>query len=464
MSHRCQLSFLLLFCFSSFAQEAPKPFSFPVPERQPGQKSVLGLRVPPIANVRIAFIGVGERGSRALLRFAAFPEKATVKVACDLYQRKLDAVQQQLDKQNYPYKVDYYTGSTDWKVICKRDDLDLVYVATPPGLHVPIAIEAMKNGKHVALEVPAAGTISDCWRLVDTAEQTQRHCMMLENCNYGDYELTIMNMVGKGLFGEPVHAEAGYLHNMEAYRFNFKDEDNWRKLGKPRSTPIIEGNSYPTHGLGPIAHWLSINRGDKMNTINSVTSADFTLRQVIVEKLGPDSEYAKGYQRPDINTSIIRTAKGKTMLLFYSTVLRRPYSRAFLLNGTKGFTEGYPQRFALAPNFEKDQTPEQVKKTLEENRHPIYKKFLEEAKRFGGHGGMDTVMDLRLLYCLNNGLPLDIDVYDSAAWSAISQASLQSARLNGAPVEIPDFTRGAWETVDGVKYYYIDENGQEKTY
>ena len=186
-----------------------------------------------------------------------------------------------------------------------------------------------------------------------------------------------MNMVRGS--GEPVHAEAGYLHNMEAYRFNFKDEDNWRKLGKPRSTPIIEGNSYPTHGLGPIAHWLSINRGDKMNTINSVTSADFTLRQVIVEKLGPDSEYAKGYQRPDINTSIIRTAKGKTMLLFYSTVLRRPYSRAFLLNGTKGFRR-ISAMLRLAPNFEKDQTPEQVKKTLEENRHPIYKKFLEEGK------------------------------------------------------------------------------------
>ena len=180
-----------LFCAASATAAAVEPYVFPAPERQPGQKSVMGLRVAPIKNVRVAFIGVGVRGGNALKRFAAFPENATVKVACDLYQYKLDAIKKYLENKKYPYKVDYFTGPEDWKKICERDDIDLVYVATPPDLHVPVSVHAMKNGKHVVLEVPAARTVADCWKLVDTAEQTQRHCMMLENCNYGDYELAV---------------------------------------------------------------------------------------------------------------------------------------------------------------------------------------------------------------------------------------------------------------------------------
>ena len=458
---------LTLGLFSGFvlsASEKLEPFRFPVPERLPGQKSVMNLRVAPIKNVRIAFIGVGSRGGNALKRFAAFPDKATVKVACDLWPNKLEAIKKYLAERKYPHKVDYFTGADDWKKICERDDIDLVYVATPPDLHVPISLHAMRNGKHVVLEVPAARTIADCWKLVDTAEQTQRHCMMLENCNYGDYELAVMNMVNKGLFGETIHAEAGYLHNMEAYRFNFKAEDNWRKLKKPSKNPVIGANSYPTHGLGPISHWLGINRGDVMTSLYSVSGGDFTLKEAAKEVLGEDSDFAKGHYGPDMNMTIIRTANNKTMLLFYATSLRRPYSRAYLLNGTKGFTEGYPRRFAFAPKFEKDMSRREMVALMAKYRHPIYKRFEAEARKFGGHGGMDTVMDLRLLYCLNNGLPLDISVYDSAAWSSICEASLKSVRLNGAPVEIPDFTRGEWRNYDGTKYYYIDSKGQEQVY
>ena len=376
---------LMLGLFSGLALPAAEnmvPYRFPVPERRPGQKSVMDFRVAPIKNVRIAFIGVGSRGGNALKRFAEFPEKATVKVACDLYQNKLDAIKKHLKERKYPHKVDYYTGSEDWKKICERDDIDLVYIATPPHLHVPIAVHAMRNGKHVALEVPAAQTIAACWKLVDTAEQTQRHCMMLENCNYGDYELAVMNMVRKGLFGETVHAEAGYLHNMEAFRFNFK-ESNWRKVKKPGPNPVVSGNTYPTHGLGPIAHWLGINRGDVMTSLYSVSGGDFTLKEAAKEALGENTDYAKGHYAPDINMSIIRTAKNKTILLFYSTSLRRPYSRAYLLNGTKGFTEGYPQRFAFAPKFEKEMNRREVVSLLAKHRHPIYRKFQAEARKFG---------------------------------------------------------------------------------
>ena len=433
-----------LFCAASATAAAVEPYVFPAPERQPGQKSVMGLRVAPIKNVRVAFIGVGVRGGNALKRFAAFPENATVKVACDLYQYKLDAIKKYLENKKYPYKVDYFTGPEDWKKICERDDIDLVYVATPPDLHVPVSVHAMKNGKHVVLEVPAARTVADCWKLVDTAEQTQRHCMMLENCNYGDYELAVMNMIEQGLFGEPVHAEAGYLHNMESYLFNLKAKDNWRHLRKPAKNPVVSGNSYPTHGLGPIAHWMGINRGDRLTSLYSVSGGDFTLKQAVKEVFGENSEYAKGYYKPDMNISIIRTAKNKTILLFYGTSLRRPYSRAYVLNGTKGFTEGYPQRFAFAPDFENDMSTKDIEKLLAKYRHPVYSHFEKAARIFGGHGGMDTVMDLRLIYCLNNGLPLDISVYDGATWSSISEVSLKSVRLNGAPVAIPDFTRGEW--------------------
>ncbi len=450
-----KLIYTVLCAATGITAAAVEPYVFPVPDRQPGQKSVQDLRVAPIKNVRIAFIGVGVRGGSALKRFAAFPDNATVKVACDLYQNKLDAIKEYLAEQKYPHSVEYFTGADDWKKICERDDIDLVYVATPPDLHVPVSVHAMRNGKHVALEVPAARTVADCWKLVDTAEQTQRHCMMLENCNYGDYELAVMNMVTQGLFGETIHAEAGYLHNMEAYRLNFKDKDNWRRLRKPSPTPILGGNSYPTHGLGPIAHWMDINRGDRMTTLYSVSGGDFTLKNAAKEALGEDTEYAKGHYDPDMNMTIIRTALNKTMLLFYSVNLRRPYSRAYLLNGTKGFTEGYPQRFAFAPDFENDMSKEKVDALIAKYRHPVYAYFEKEARAFGGHGGMDTVMDLRLLYCLNNGLPLDISVYDAASWSAISEVSLQSVKLNGAPVEVPDFTRGDWAKAEPVTYQML---------
>lgn len=444
-----------LCCLSAAAAAAADAYTFPVPERQPGQKSVMGLRVAPIKNVRVAFIGTGVRGGSALKRFAAFPDNATVKAACDLYQSKLDEIQKYLDRKKYPYKVDYYTGPEDWKKVCERDDIDLIYVATPPDLHVPVSVYAMKHGKHVALEVPAARTVADCWKLVDTAEQTQRHCMMLENCNYGDYELAVMNMVEQGMFGEPVHAEAGYLHNMESYRLNMSAKDNWRRLRKPAKNPIVSANGYPTHGLGPIAHWMGINRGDRLTSLYSVSGGDFTLKEAVKEVLGKDTEYAKGHYEPDMNTSIIRTAQNKTILLFYSTSLRRPYSRAYVLNGTKGFTEGYPQRFAFAPDFENDMNAKDIEKLLAKYRHPVYAHFEKAARIFGGHGGMDTVMDLRLLYCLNNGLPLDISVYDGATWSSVAEVSLKSVRLNGAPVEVPDFTRGEWKTAKYKPYQML---------
>ena len=444
------------------------PYTFPTPERQPGQKSMIDFRAAPIKNVRIAVIGVGSRGGAALRRFAHFPEKATVKVACDLWPEKLEGIRQHLKEINYPYPVEYFTGADDWKKICERDDIDLVYVATPVPLHVPIAIHAMKHGKHVATEVYLSQSIEECWRLVDAAEKYQRHCMMLENCNYSDYALAVMNMVRKGMFGETIHAEAGYIHNMESYKFR-NAKDNWRKLEKPSPTPISGGNLYPTHAIGPVAHWMGINRGDRMTTLNAISGGDFTLKIAAKEHLGENTEFANGHYQPDMNLTMIRTENGKTILLYYATALRRPYSRAYELNGTKGYTAFSENRqtdptFAFPPKYESYLTPSRSKALIGRYRHPIYSHFQAEAKKFGGHGGMDTVMDYRLLYCLNHGLPLDIDVYDGATWSSIIEASRKSVELNGAPVMLPDFTRGDWNKRRGTSYYYIDKDGKEKVY
>lgn len=437
------------------AGQAAEPYVFPAPERRPGQESVLGLRAEPIKNIRVAFIGVGNRGAAALWRFARFPENVTIKVACDLYPEKLEKVKAMLTAENYPYQVDYYTGRDDWKTICERDDIDLVYVTTGAGLHTPIAVHAMKNGKHAAIEVPGARSIADCWKLVDTAEQTRKHCFMLENCNFDDYALAVLNMTRQGRFGEVVHVEGGYLHDMRDYRFNFADEGNWRRtMGAEK--PVGGVNPYPTHGIGPVAHWLDIHRGDRLTTLNSVSGADFSLRDAAAVRLGADDALTKRFFLPDMNLSILRTARGKTVLLYYTTSLPGPYSRGYQLFGTRGYTAAYPQNiFAFDPKPHELLSPAASKELIAQYRHPIFKQFQTLARKFGGHGGMDTVMDLRLIYCLNNGLPLDIDVYDAAEWSAVVEASRQSVALGGAPVAIPDFTRGDWEKLKGVKYHLL---------
>ena len=346
---KIKLILCTLLCAAAAAGSAVEPYVFPTPPRQPGQKNVLGLRAEPIRNIRVAFIGTGNRGGNALKRFSNFPDNVTIKVACDLYQEKLDRIKKMLAAKKYPYKVDYYTGRDDWKKICERDDIDLVYVTTGAGLHTPIAVHAMKHGKHVAVEVPAARNIAECWQLVDTAEQTRKHCMILENCNFDDYALAVLNMKQKGLFGEPVHVEGGYFHDMRDYRFNYADKTNWRQ-NAGSDKPVRSANPYPTHGIGPVAHWLGIHRGDKMETLNSVSSADFALRDTAAVKFGKDDPLTRRFFPSDINLSVIRTNRGKTILIYYTTSLPGPYSRVYKLYGTRGFTQAYPEMcFAFDP-------------------------------------------------------------------------------------------------------------------
>lgn len=424
---------------------------FPEPPRPEGQTDVIELRCDPIDTVRVAFIGVGSRGKGAVRRYT-FLEGVKIVALCDVVPENLDQAQQILQEGGFP-EADTYSGEEEWKKVCEREDVDLVYICTHWDLHTPIAVYAMEQGKHVATEVPAAISIDECWQLVNTAEKTRRHCMQLENCNYDFFELATLNMVRQGLLGEIVHAEGAYIHDLRSHNFNV--DDGYWKMWRLGHNEKRNANLYPTHGFGPICHILNIHRGDKMEYLVSLASDQYGMTEYAKEKFGEDSDYAaREYKRGDMNTTLIKTAKGKSMMIQHDVTSPRPYSRIHLVSGTKGFVQKWPvQGIALEPNAHSFMNEEEMQDLLVQYEHPITKEVGEMARKVGGHGGMDFTMDYRLIYCLRNGLPLDQDVYDAAEWSSIIELSERSIENQSMPVKIPDFTRGAWQKVDVVTYH-----------
>jgi predicted dehydrogenase len=395
------------------------------------------------------------RGSGAVHRYT-FLEGVQVVALCDVVPENVERGNEILVGRGFA-RADTYTGPEDWKRVCERKDVDLVYVCTHWDLHTPIGVYAMEQGKHVALEVPAALTIDECWQLVNTAEKTRRHCIQLENCNYDFFEMATLNMAQQGVFGEIVHAEGAYIHDL---RFlNFDDTTGYWNMWRLEHNQKENGNLYPTHGLGPIAHILNIHRGDRMDYLVSVSSAQFGINAYAKEKFGEDSEYAKTtYLNGDMNTSVIRTVKGKTIMLQHDVTSPRPYSRLHTISGTKGFAQKYPKPgIALEPDAHRFLTEKALDSALAIYEHPIVREVGQKAKEVGGHGGMDFIMDFRLVYCLRNGLPLDMDVYDAAEWSSIIELSRTSVANSGRPVRVPDFTRGAWEKLEKVDYFKTED-------
>lgn len=423
---------------------------FETPTRSEGQQDVLELRCDPIDTIRIGFIGLGMRGSGAIYRYT-FLDNVKIVALCDVVPENVEKSQKFLTDKGFP-KADEYTGEEDWKKICERDDIDLIYICTHWDLHTPIAVYAMEQGKHVATEVPSALSIEDCWKLVNTAEKTQKHCMMLENCNYDFFEITTLNMAQQGLFGEIVHAEGAYIHDLRFLNF---DENGYWDMWRLKHLEKTDGNTYPTHGFGPICHIMNIHRGDKMNHLVSMSTKQFGMTEYAKEKFGEESDYAKrDYKKGDMNTTLIYTQKGKTMMLQHDVTSPRPYSRLHTISGTDGFAQKYPQQgIALEPNYHHFLSQEKMDSLMELYQHPIVKDIEAKAKEVGGHGGMDFIMDFRLIYCLHNGLPLDQDVYDAAEWSSIIELSKWSVDNQSMPVVVPDFTRGAWDRLKTVTYY-----------
>jgi predicted dehydrogenase len=442
-------------CSTVDEQKQETPFTarelFPEPPRPDGQTDVIELRCDPIDTVHIAFIGVGSRGKGAVRRYT-FLEGVKIVALCDVVQEELDQAQAILEGAGLP-KADVYSGPEDWKKVCEREDVDLVYICTHWDLHTPIAVYAMEQGKHVASEVPIAITIDECWQLVNTAEKTRLHCMQLENCNYDFFELATLNMVRQGLLGEIVHAEGAYIHDLR--KPIFEEENAYWDMWRLRHNQTRNANLYPTHGFGPICHILNIHRGDKMEYLVSVASDQFGMTEFAKKKFGENSDYGtREYARGDMNTTLIKTARGKSIMIQHDVTSPRPYSRIHLLSGTKGFVQKYPvQGIALEPFAHSFMDQEEMEKLLAEYEHPITKEVGELARKVGGHGGMDFTMDYRLIHCLRNGLPLDQDVYDAAEWSAIIELSEQSIKNQGMPVKVPDFTRGAWNKVSQVTYH-----------
>jgi len=409
-------------------------------EQEGGGKTLIEFKAPPIDPVRIGFVGVGNQGSAHVKNFLKI-EGVEIKAVCDIVEEKVAAVQQWVVGAGQPKPEGYSRGPRDFERLCDRNDLDLVFTATPWEWHVPVCVAAMKAGKHAATEVPAAYTIESCWELVETAEKTRRHCIMMENCCYDRPEMLCLNLVKKGLLGEIFHAEAGYLHDLREVKFSGVAESLWR----PQHSIARNGNLYPTHGLGPVSQCLDINRGDRFDYLVSMSSKSMGLNLYAAKKFGPESPEARQkYALGDVNVSLIHTVNGKVITLYHDTSSPRPYSRIHIVQGTKGLFEKYPDRV-----FIEGRSPDDDWETLDtyyiEHDHPVWKE-LEERSKGAGHGGMDFIEDFRLIEALRHGRPLDMDVYDGVSWSVVSPLSEQSVSSRSKPVDFPDFTRGQWKT------------------
>ena len=405
-------------------------------------KSVMGLRVDPIKQVRVGIIGLGNRGSGMSRHIEVMsPDKAKVVAICDIQENKADRVYDRMKKNGH--NPDVYKGDKDaWKKLVERDDIDLVLVFTNWEWHVPMCVYAMQKGKHVATEVPASYTIEDTWKLVNTAEETQRNCMMLENVCYGNEELWILNMVQEGIFGTLTYGEAAYIHNLRGMLFGNSYYNQWRI----RHHMHRDGNLYTTHGLGPVAQYMDIDRGDRFKYMTSMSSLEASLSETSPTVKASDEFYGKtGFKHGDMNTSLIKTAKGRMIHLYHDVVTPRPYSRKNCLAGTKGYHEGYPSRLAMEGKGHGWLKDEDYKAMREKYNHPIWDRLKKEIEMYGGHGGMDFVEMYRMIDCFNKGLPLDMDVYDAASWSVVGPLSEISVELGSACVQFPDFTRGNWK-------------------
>ena len=397
------------------------------------------LVVPPIEEVRVGFVGVGLQGSshcRNLLRI----EGVRLVAVCDIVESEVSRVQEWVVQAGQPRPRGYVRGERDFERMCQEEELDLVFTATPWRWHVPVCVAAMTNGKHAATEVPAAVTLDECWQLVETAERTKKHCVMMENVNYGRAEMMVFNMVRQGVFGEIMHGECGYLHDLREVKFENAHEGLWRRA----HSVSRNGNLYPTHGLGPVANCMDINRGDQFDYLVSMSSNSRGLQQYAEAHFPPDAlERRERYTLGDVNVSLIHTVNGRTIFLSHDTNLPRPYSRINLVQGTKGLFQGYPDRVYIEGRNAQHQW-ETADAYYADYEHPLWQD-IGGRSRGAGHGGMDFLEDYRLIKCLREGLPTDMNVYDAAALSAVSELSELSVADGSRPKTFPDFTRGQWQ-------------------
>ncbi|MEO6528569.1 MAG: Gfo/Idh/MocA family oxidoreductase [Gemmatimonadaceae bacterium] len=402
------------------------------------------MRAVPFARhdtVRVGIVGTGLRG-RSVLTELLGVDHVRIVALCDVVPDKAQRAAKMVAEKGQPDPTLYTKSERDFERLVARDDIDIVYTATPWEWHAPVMLAALAHGKHAAAECPIGLTLRDLWALVDASEKAQKHCLQLENCNYGYNEMMVNRMVHEGLFGEVLHAEAAYLHDLRRILFENKDEGLWRRAWHTRSN----SNLYPTHGLGPVSWYLDVHAGDRFDYLVSVSSPErgLTLHRAETVPDRSDPKWKERYVTGDMNTSILKTANGRTVMLQHDVSNPRPYTRHNRVMGTKGTFEDYPPRIYVegTPGGERfSPISEELKAKFE---HPLWTRLGEKA-RGAGHGGMDYIMAYRLVECMREGLAPDFDVYDAAAWSAPLPLSEMSVARGSAPMKFPDFTRGDWK-------------------
>jgi len=427
--------------------------SYNIPERPYNAKYMGDFAAPKLETVRAAFIGVGARGPGHLKFFASLPGTEVVAI-CDLYEdytQKWSNEATKIGGGKRHKKIATYSGDeNNWRTMLDEVKPDVVFIATNWNNHAPMAIEAMKKGAHAFVEVPIAVTLEEMWEIVNTSEQTQKHCMMMENVNYAREELMYLNMCRQGLIGEPLHAEAAYIHEL---RFQMEEQERGTGSWRTHHYAKRNGNLYPTHGLGPVAQYMNLGRTeDNFSSLVSF-STPAVGRKLYAEKNYPsDHKWNKlDFKGGDLNTSILKTTLGRTIMVQWDETSPRPYSRHNLIQGTKGILAGFPTRVALeggvegaTENHHSWAQGDQLAAIYEKYDHPLYKR-LNQATKDTGHGGMDGMMMFRIVECLQNGLPLDQNLYEGCFWSAVAPLSERSVASGGTPQNFPDFTRGNWK-------------------
>lgn len=446
------------------------------PERASEQEHVLQLTVPKMDRVRVGFVGLGMRGPGAVERFTQIPGVEIVAL-CDFDPARAENCQKFLRNAGLPPAA-IYSGEEGYKSLCDRDDIDLVYIATDWDHHFPVAKTAMEKGKHTAIEVPSAMNLDQCWQLIDLSEKNRKHCMILENCCYDWFELDALNMAQQGLLGEVIRAQGAYIHNLDDFwdyywknPANDSDSLGWRMKYNMEN----RGDVYPTHGLGPVAQVMDIHRGDRFTTLTAMDTKSVHGKEFVEAKTGKE---CKDFRNGDHTTTLMRTANGKVVEIQHDVMNPQPYNRLYQLTGTKGFVNKYPsegiaidakqlKESGNAPKIDNLTShgfmpKEEMDALREKYRHPIITRYGELAKKVGGHGGMDFFMDARLVYCLQNGLPLDMDVYDLAEWCSLAELGSLSMDNNNAAVAFPDFTRGHWSDLKGYRHAWASEADEKE--
>ncbi len=411
------------------------------PSRQAATVPAAGTTLfaaPPLERVRIGVVGVGGMGTVHLENFLAI-EGAEVRAICDVVPEKVTRAQQKVVDAGQPRPRGYDRGPRDFERLCAEEELDLVFTATPWEWHVPVCLAALANGRHAATEVPAAMTVEDCWALVEAAERRRRHCLMMENCCYDRREMLMLHLVRRGLFGELLHGECGYLHDLRDIKFSTEGEGLWRRAWAER----MNANLYPTHGLGPLAQCFDINRGNQLDYLVSMSGPSRGLQGWQREHLAADDpRRAERYVLGDVNLTLLKTVRGQTIYLVHDTNLPRPYTRINMIQGTRGLMQGWPDRIHIEGRSPAHRW-EPLDAYFTEFEHPLWR--AERVRNAtGGHGGMDYLEDRRLVECLRRGEPTDQNVYDAATWSCLVELTGRSVAQRSRPVDIPDFTRGRW--------------------